>query len=247
MREVAEVRHQSHGLALREQSERMRQPVHWVRAGDHRREEFRARERRAGLAAQITAGDAPSRRERRSLAGGTAAGVALGNGVAGVRTAFTDQGRARIVANRVRVRCLMRRRDVIESRTGERITLPHSIDECARPFFGGGMAPTAAAIALPRAAKRTVCLRRDIQREGVCGALDSPKQGATVFGIPSRSLEHRNIGMIDRLGELRSLRRVGTGCRRLSSGFPSTHDVGAAAESNGGRCRCIAPDMRGIR
>lgn len=131
---------------------RLREPVHWIPAGGSSPRGILGHVN-AGLelAAQIDSGAAP--RPARIVVplgtGGTAAGLALGLAIAGVRTTIMM---ARvvpgIVANRVRVRSLMRRTAaLIQSRTGERVPLPalRSI-EIHDEYFGGAYGrPTDAA------------------------------------------------------------------------------------------------------
>ena len=108
---------------------RLREPVHWIPAGGSSPRGILGHVN-AGLelAAQIESGASP--RPARIVVplgtGGTAAGLALGLAIAGVRTTLMMiRVVPGIVANRVRVRSLMRRTAaLIESRTGERLVLP---------------------------------------------------------------------------------------------------------------------------
>jgi len=108
---------------------RLREPVIWIPPGGSSPRGILGHVN-AGLelALQIERGETP-RPARIVLplgTGGTAAGVALGLAIAGVRTNIVMvRVVPRVVANRVRVRSLMRRTaELIEQRTGERLVLP---------------------------------------------------------------------------------------------------------------------------
>ena len=128
---------------LRAMVMRVREPVHWVPAGGASPRGILGQVN-AGLelAAQIESGAAP--RPARIViplgTGGTAAGVALGLAIAGVRTTIMMvRVVPKIVANRVRVRSLMRRTAAfIASRSGERVALPPLRSmEVHDGYFGG--------------------------------------------------------------------------------------------------------------
>lgn len=122
---------------------RVHEPVHWVPAGGTSPRGILGHVN-AGLelASQIESGAAP--RPARIVVplgtGGTAAGLALGLAIAGVRTTIMMvRVVPKIVANRVRVRSLMRRTAAfIASRTGERLALPPLRSmEAHDNYFGG--------------------------------------------------------------------------------------------------------------
>ena len=145
MREMADVVRSPFAIIamLRAMLLRLRDPVVWVPPGGSSPRGVLGHVN-AGLelAGQIARGECP----RPSAivlplgTGGTAAGVALGLAIAGVRTRIImARVVPRVVANRVRVRSLMRRTaELIQKRTGELVTLPPLRSmEVVHQQFGG--------------------------------------------------------------------------------------------------------------
>lgn len=169
---------------------RLREPVHWVPAGGSSPRGVLGHVN-AGLelAAQIESGEAP--RPARIVVplgtGGTAAGLALGLAIAGVRTTLLMiRVVPSIVANRVRVRSLMRRTAaLIESRTGQRIGLPALRSmEVHDAWFGGAYgrateAGTRAAAELMRA--HGVAADATYSAKAFAAALALRAHGPTLF------------------------------------------------------------------
>jgi 1-aminocyclopropane-1-carboxylate deaminase/D-cysteine desulfhydrase-like pyridoxal-dependent ACC family enzyme len=169
---------------------RLREPVHWVPAGGSSPRGILGHVN-AGLelASQIDRGIVP-RPDRIVLplgTGGTAAGVALGLAIAGVRTTIVmARVVPRIVANRVRVRSLMRRTAaLIQAKTGERVSLPplRSMDVVEDQFGGAYGRATDAGTSAARELARThrVVADTTYSAKAFAATLALRGQGVTLF------------------------------------------------------------------